>query len=400
MAVYTIELRKLVNSGYNVFDDSWNTYIPEHKAILCDKILRRYWFYEIGSETPDRFKHYLNEHLARIMPYYNQLYASELLKLVPLYNYWLENDDESTRTFAGNRNKVNRNDTTSIMQMAESLQRMMSGTSDAVGSLTGSQHDTWTEDKTGKQDETTHTDTTGKEIYHEDTTSKETEDKDTTFDGSETGKETVTDKSDGTKTVDTTASGTTSNTRRYSDTPQAQINEQQMTIEQQYLTNYTRDNGTTSSTGHESDVISNTENKTIDTTKTTKNTGTEDNTKNIEGTKDSTTDRTGSEDGTKNITYSEEKNGEKDISSKQDTTDKEQTTGTEHSFSNGSTQNNLTSVGGESETQSDKEGKQGKATMKGFVVSQSQLLKEYRSTFLNIDAQIIEELGNNFMGVF
>lgn len=70
---YTMELGKLVGSGYEIFDDSWTTFVEMHKKELCDKIIRHYFFCEIGQETPDRFKHYLNEHLARIMPYYNQL---------------------------------------------------------------------------------------------------------------------------------------------------------------------------------------------------------------------------------------------------------------------------------------------------------------------------------------
>lgn len=94
---YTMELGKLVGSGYEIFDDSWTTFVEMHKTELCDKIIRHYFFYEIGQETPDRFKHYLNEHLARIMPYYNQLYKSELLEIIPLYNHFLETNSKDLR---------------------------------------------------------------------------------------------------------------------------------------------------------------------------------------------------------------------------------------------------------------------------------------------------------------
>ena len=80
-------LGDLVKNGYKVFDDSWDTHVKEHKKILCDKILRYYWFNQIGCETPDRFIWYINEQLSRIMPYYNQLYASELIKFDPMLNH-------------------------------------------------------------------------------------------------------------------------------------------------------------------------------------------------------------------------------------------------------------------------------------------------------------------------
>ena len=49
------ELGQLVSTGYQVFDDTWSTYIPEHKSELCAKIVRHYFFYEIGQDTPDKF---------------------------------------------------------------------------------------------------------------------------------------------------------------------------------------------------------------------------------------------------------------------------------------------------------------------------------------------------------
>lgn len=400
MARYTMELCKLVGTGYNVFDDTWNTFVPEHKDILCDKILRRYWFNEIGAETADRFKHYLNEHLARIMPFYNQMYASELLEIVPLYNYWLESEGSQDRNFGSNRNKVNRNDLTSIRQMAQSIESMSKLVGSMNGVMNGNVTETWNEDKTGKENELTHTDETTTTTYNEDTTGKQITDKTQKLDGSETGKEVMEDTSSGTKDVNTTASGTTSNIRLYSDTPQAIINEQGMQIEQTYLTNYTRDNGSTSSTGTEKDVISNTENKTTDTSKNTDNTTTEDSTVDTTGSKNSTTKVEGGIDGTRETTYSEGKDGNKATTSSQ-TDKKDQTTNdSTHEFSNGSTTDTTSSVTGENETLNDKEDKQEKGAVKGFVVSQSQLLEEYRKTFLNIDEQIIQAIANNFMGVF
>lgn len=88
-------LGDLCKRGYQVFDGSWNTYVKEHKQLLCDKIVRYYYFYEIGSETPDRFIHYINEQLSRIMPYYNQLYRSELIEFNPMLNHAITQNGRS-----------------------------------------------------------------------------------------------------------------------------------------------------------------------------------------------------------------------------------------------------------------------------------------------------------------
>lgn len=83
-------LRDLEKAGVQIFNDWWSTYIPEHRQTLERKIMHTYYFEEIGCETPDRFVHYLNTHLERIMPYYNQLYASELIKINPMLNHSIE----------------------------------------------------------------------------------------------------------------------------------------------------------------------------------------------------------------------------------------------------------------------------------------------------------------------
>lgn len=88
-------LGKLIENGYPVFDDSWATFIPEHKKELCDKIVRHYYFREICCPTPDRFRHYINAQLQQIMPYYNQMYQSELIKFNPMLNHAIERHGRS-----------------------------------------------------------------------------------------------------------------------------------------------------------------------------------------------------------------------------------------------------------------------------------------------------------------
>lgn len=87
---YAPTLGDLERNRVQVFNDWWNTYVPEHKAELERKILHAYHFNQIGAETPERFIYYLNSKLEQIMPYYNQLYASELIKINPMLNYYMQ----------------------------------------------------------------------------------------------------------------------------------------------------------------------------------------------------------------------------------------------------------------------------------------------------------------------
>lgn len=57
-----------------------------HRSLLFKKILLHYYTREIGYETVGLWKLKLNQKMMEIMPYYNQLYESELIKFDPLQN--------------------------------------------------------------------------------------------------------------------------------------------------------------------------------------------------------------------------------------------------------------------------------------------------------------------------
>lgn len=75
-----------------VLDRCWNqifttntTFFDEsYRSVLCKKILKRYYTREIGCETVGLWKLWMNERLESIMPYYNQLYKSELIEFNPM----------------------------------------------------------------------------------------------------------------------------------------------------------------------------------------------------------------------------------------------------------------------------------------------------------------------------
>jgi len=84
MAKFTVELRTLVGSGFDLEMDEYPIFVESYRATLNQKILDHFWLKEIGQETPSRFRHYLKSTMNEIMPYFNQLYASQALETLSL----------------------------------------------------------------------------------------------------------------------------------------------------------------------------------------------------------------------------------------------------------------------------------------------------------------------------
>lgn len=62
---------KLGLADYPIFDEAY-------RQTLNDKIIRHYFMYEIGAETAGLFRMFVRDAMFLIMPYYNQLYLSEI----------------------------------------------------------------------------------------------------------------------------------------------------------------------------------------------------------------------------------------------------------------------------------------------------------------------------------
>lgn len=86
MSKYTTELRYLIESNFDLGLDDYPIFDENYRELLNQKIINHYYFREIGMETAELFKRYLNQTMKEIMPYYNQLYKSELLEFNPFYN--------------------------------------------------------------------------------------------------------------------------------------------------------------------------------------------------------------------------------------------------------------------------------------------------------------------------
>lgn len=73
---YTAVIYNLRKQGFDFGLKDYPIFDESHREILNKKLLDHYNFEEIGLETPQLFKIYLNTTMNEIMPYYNERYKS------------------------------------------------------------------------------------------------------------------------------------------------------------------------------------------------------------------------------------------------------------------------------------------------------------------------------------
>ena len=89
---------KVFDFNYPIFDESY-------RNVLENKILKHYYTREIGLETVGLWKLKLDTKMNEIMPYYNQLYNSELIKFNPMYDVDLTTDYSKEHNGTDDTNK-------------------------------------------------------------------------------------------------------------------------------------------------------------------------------------------------------------------------------------------------------------------------------------------------------
>lgn len=148
MSKYTTELRYLIENNFDIGLKDYPIFDENYREPLNRKIINHYYFREIGFETAELFKRYLNNTMNEIMPYYNQLFKSELLEFNPFYNV------DKTVTADKNNNSV----------------------SDFVGNISGKNTQTAdtenTQTNNGKQQTTTAATSTGESVGNSTTTNR------------------------------------------------------------------------------------------------------------------------------------------------------------------------------------------------------------------------------------
>ena len=90
-AIIAAAVDKIFSFDFPIFDYNY-------RSALCQKILRHFYTREIGLESYGLWQLKLQTRLNEIMPFYNQMYRSELYKFNPLY------DTDLTTTHDGTKN--------------------------------------------------------------------------------------------------------------------------------------------------------------------------------------------------------------------------------------------------------------------------------------------------------
>ena len=106
MSKYTVTLRQIIQSGFDIGLKDYPIYNEEHRETLNNMIINHYLMSEIGQETPELFRIYLNNTMNEIMPRYNLMYKA--LDEYYAQQSLLNNIDlTTTETISGTNNQTN-----------------------------------------------------------------------------------------------------------------------------------------------------------------------------------------------------------------------------------------------------------------------------------------------------
>lgn len=129
---------KIFTSKVSFFDE-------EYRGVLCKKILKHYYLREIGCETVGIWLLWMNTKLEEIMPYYNKLYESELIKFNPMYDVdWNRKGNKTgNESGSGNRSTSGNNSGTNTQSGTSSNTRKDLYSDTPQGALTGVESETY-----------------------------------------------------------------------------------------------------------------------------------------------------------------------------------------------------------------------------------------------------------------
>ena len=372
-----------------IFDFNYPIFDETYRSVLETKILKHYYTREIGEETVGLWKLRLDARMNEIMPFYNKLYDSELLQFNPLHDI----DLNKTGTRTGESTKSETDNGTSARTDA------MTGTVGDSGSIIGSSTlNTVTENTTTDDISVTHTGTiadSGTTSNTKTRTGTESTESEQVVDG------TVITQNTGNDVESTERDNTNDHWDYYSDTPQGTIGyipgsegtpqAQTQLANQTYLTNVRH---VTDSTDGSSEERTMTHGHRVqaddDTTTTVESTLTLNTTETDAGTNSNTRTFNNTD------TTAGEQVFEGDVTETGSTSDTTTNTRTYNTLDtqNGTTSNTATgSYENTDEYVESITGKHGSA-------SYARMLMEFRETFLNIDAMIIENLSDLFFGLW
>ena len=203
MANYTMTIAEMMNNGLtqNIFPTTYDFYLddPQARKTFEDKFIKHYYYREIGFETPFMFIQKLESHLLLNMPYWKQLYQTELESrnisfllnkdLKETFIREIESENETSGTTSNQQNStlsnsVSQSDTSTgtsdtSQNGTSSNTHKESGINDGVaevslsdGYLTASSSDTGTTSDTTTSTTTTKNTTSGTASSEDDVKSK------------------------------------------------------------------------------------------------------------------------------------------------------------------------------------------------------------------------------------
>ena len=105
MAHYTITIKTLKENGFNFGLNTYPIFNESYREILNNNILNYYFENEIGFETAELFKFYLNNTLTLIIPKYNEMYKAQEESLLNIFG----NVNLTEISNRKNQNNVNTN---------------------------------------------------------------------------------------------------------------------------------------------------------------------------------------------------------------------------------------------------------------------------------------------------
>ena len=132
MAKYTITIKNLIDNKFDFGLTTYPIFDESYRNTLNEKIIAHYYENEIGFETANLFKFYLNNRLNEIMPYYNELYKVQ--KKIIDQNLLLNNVN-LTETLSGSNSKQDSKSETS--QNATTNNTTTTGTSQSASTSSG-----------------------------------------------------------------------------------------------------------------------------------------------------------------------------------------------------------------------------------------------------------------------
>lgn len=137
---------KVLNSSWDkIFTSKVSFFDEEYRGVLCKKILKHYYLREIGCETVGIWLLWMNTKLEEIMPYYNKLYESELIKFNPMYDVdWNRKGNKTgNESGSGSRSTSGNNSGTNTQSGTSSNTRKDLYSDTPQGALTGVESETY-----------------------------------------------------------------------------------------------------------------------------------------------------------------------------------------------------------------------------------------------------------------